>query len=821
MMKKYMDSELKSDVRAKELFKELSLEEKMAQVVCYLPNKLTFEELEKLHPYGVGQVSVLEMRGRKTIEECVSMQRTIQKMVMDQSPHKIPAIFHMEGLAGAYIQGATSFPVGINRASSWDAELEEKVGKIIARQERALGISHIFAPVLDISRDSRLGRQGETYGEDPTLASVLGSAYIKGIQSENTYGLKSEAVAKHFTGFHNSEAGIHGANCQIDDRLLREIYAKPFQASITEAGLMGIMPSYNTINGEPISASKDFLTTLLRDDMGFNGIVVADYGAINIVHKVQKVCESSTEAGLRCMNAGMDMELPSKQCFNDELKSWFTTGKADINILDQAVLRVLTTKFRMGLFEHPFALTGKELEENFYNESDRDISKKSAYESIVMLKNNGVLPISKKIGKIAVIGCHAQTARVMFGGYTHFSMSEGLFAAKASMAGVEAENAQEMMKEGFKAKTEAEKAENTQVMMKTYPGSQVQIDDVVPESLVHHIAPTAKSLFEELLTSFPDTEITYAYGYPYIGNDRSGFKEALEIAKQADVVLLTLGGKHGTSSIATMGEGVDSTDINLPICQEEFIIKVAELKKPMVGVHFNGRPISSDAADEHLGAILEAWSPSEAGAEVIADIIAGTYNPSGKLPVSVAYNAGQIPIYYNHPNGSAWHQSESVGFANYVDMPHTPRYFFGHGLSYTSFSYNNLSIDKSEVEPDGEVKISLHVSNTGEMAGVEIVQLYLSDQYASMVRPNKELQGFVRVSLEPGEKKEVNFIVRADQMAFLDSNKNWKVEAGDMDVLIGSSSADILLEGTFKITDHKLINGQKRGFYAKTELRDL
>ncbi len=794
-MKTYMNATLDPKKRALHLLEDMSIDEKMGQVNCFLYGHVNFEDFDSLYPFGVGEISLLEMRALNTIDECIEVQHMLQKKAMEQSPHNIPAIFHMEGIVGAYIQGATSFPAGINRGASWDIKLEEEIGKIVACQERALGISHTFAPVLDISRDARLGRQGETYGEDPTLTSALGSAYVKGLQSEDTNGLRSESVAKHFVGFHNSEGGIHGANCQIDQRLLREVYAKPFQAAITNSGLKGIMPSYNTINGEPVSASSGFLTTLLREEMKFDGLVVADYSAINNVHQFQKVCESATEAGLRCMSAGLDVELPIIQAYNIELKQWFKEGKVDIEILNKAVIRVLEAKFRMGLFEQPFALDKKELNKYFYNKKNRDITKKSSDESIVLLKNTGVLPIKKDVKKIAVIGCHANTARAMFGGYTHFSMTEGLMAAKNSMAGVE--------------------RENTSHNMETYAGSNVQKDDIIPESLIKHISPNAKSLYEELICQFTDTKVTYSYGYPYIGNDESFHNEALETAREADLVIMTLGGKHGTSSIATMGEGVDSTNINLPKCQEDFIEKIAKINKPLIGIHLDGRVISSDVADKYLDGILQAWSPSEAGAESIVDILAGNINPSGKLPLSVAYSSGQIPVYYNHYNGSSWHQGESIGFTNYVDMPHEPRYYFGYGLSYTKYEYSDISISKNDVLPTEKVMISCSVKNIGAMAGDEIVQLYLSDRYASMVRPNMELQGFIRVSLKPGESKKIVFTIHPSQMAFLDQDMKWKVEEGVIDVYIGASSKDLYLKDSFVINKNSYIEGAKRCFYSE------
>ena len=806
----YRDTTKSPAERARELLEELTLEEKMAQLTCIFPFGDSFDDMEQQAeemPYGTGQVSTLEMRRIRTLDEAAAWQRKMQETVMAQSPHHIPAIFHMEGLCGGFIQESTSFPSGIARGSGWDPKLEEKIARTVAEQEAACGITHILAPVLDISRDSRMGRQGETYGEDPALAAALGAAYTKGVQTTQADGRKPESVAKHFLGFHNSQGGIHGSQSDTPPRLLEEIYGKPFQAAITESGLKGIMPCYNSIDGEPASVSRRILTELLRERMGFNGLAVSDYGGISNAHEVQRIGETLGETGLLAMEAGMDMEMPKAAGYGEELKEMFRSGQADMELLDRTVLGVLETKFRMGLFEHPFAADGEELHRIFHKTEGVELSLQSARESMILLKNNGALPLSGKIRKLAVIGPHADCARKFFGGYTHLCMMESVYAVKSSIAGVE----DSPVLPGSAVLPGGEPVEYV-------PGTQIQSDEAkLFDDILRLQKPECRSLLEELKVRMPDTEILYAYGYPVAGADESGFEEALKAVKEADAVILTLGGKHGTCSMATMGEGVDAANINLPECQDVFIRAAAAYGKPLIGVHFDGRPISSDTADRYLDAIVEAWSPAESGAQAVADVLLGAYNPGGKLPVSVAYNAGQIPVFYNHPNGSAWHQQESIGFVNYVDLPHTPRYCFGHGLSYTRFSYGDLEINKAEVEPDGEVTIRCTVENTGDRTGDEVVQLYLRDRFASMTRPVKELAGFCRIHIEPKEKIRVTFTVKADQTAFLDREMRWKVERGDIDVEIGSSSEDIRLTGEFRVTQDRWINGAERTFYAGAE----
>ena len=800
----YLDTNKTPEERAVALLVELSLDEKMAQVNCIFPFGEVYDDMEKISqgtPLGIGEVSTLEMRRIETLEEAAQWQRKVQKIVMDNSPHHIPAIFHMEGLCGAFIQDTTSFPAGIGRGSGFDPELEEKIAEIVSRQEAACGITHVLAPVLDISRDSRLGRQGETYGEDPVLVSALGAAYTRGIQKGEMGGRKTESVAKHFLAFHNSQGGIHGTHSDTPMRLLQEIYGKPFQAAIAQSGLKGIMPSYNSINGEPMSASHTLLKKLLRDDMGFDGICVSDYGAVSNVHHVQHIGESEAEAGVLCMEAGMDIEMPSTTGYGEELKRKFESGEIDIELLDGAVMRVLMAKFRMGLFEHPYALEGEKLKEAVCHKEDKEVSLQSAKESLVLLKNNGVLPLKRNKKKIALIGPHADCARKFFGGYTHMCMMESTYAIANSIAGVSG-----------MVQANADK-------IKTIPGTNIQSDEAEEfDAILHRQKPECKSLLEEMRDRMPEAEIVYAYGYPIAGADESHFEEALQAVKEADVVILTIGGKHGTCSMASMGEGVDAGNINLPPCQDAFIKIAAGFGKPMIGVHFDGRPVSSDTADEYLDAILEAWSPAETGAEAVVSALFGEYNPGGKLPVSVAYHAGQIPIYYNHPNGSAWHQGESIGLVNYVDLPHTPRYHFGHGLSYTTFAYSDFKISEKEIDAQGNVRIEVTVCNTGEYEGDEVVQLYLIDRYASMTRPVKELAGFKRISLKPGDKKTVVFEVSADQMAFLDKDMRWKIEKGTIGVEIGSSSEDIRLTGEYKVKNDGWTEGRNRAFYAKTDI---
>lgn len=796
----YQDKTLPPEQRAQALLEELSLPEKMAQVrgiFPFGPGWDDWDAVSRQTKYGVGQVSTLQMREFHTKEECCAWQRKIQEIVMENSPHHIPAAFHMEGLCGAFIQDSLSLPSGIARGAGWDPDLEEQLGKAVSRQEAACGITQTLAPVLDVAREPRMGRHGEPYGEDPALVSAMGTAYLKGLQAGKTAGRETEGVAKHFLAFHNSQGGIHGSHSLTTPRELQEVYGKPFQAAIAKGGLKGVMPCYCLIDGEPVHASKKLLTGLLREEMGFTGVTVSDYSGVAHTHEDQHVEETMEEAALRCMEAGMDVELPSEHGYSDGLEQLFATGKADMAILDQAVLRVLTAKFRTGLFDHPFALEDEELDRAFFDGGDRELALRSAREGLVLLKNDGALPIREKKLTIALIGPQADHANKFFGGYTHAAMAESTYAVRASIAGVDQEGA-------------------IGAGVRFVPGTQIQSDET-PEiqAVLRRQKPGCRSLLEEMRSRLPESSILYAYGYPVAGADESGFEEALAQIEKADVALLTLGGKHGTCSIASMGEGVDATDINLPPCQERFLRQAASLGKPLVALHLDGRPISSDAAEQCCAAILECWSPAEAGAQAICDVLLGSYNPGGKLPVSVAYNAGQVPVYYGHPWGSGWHQSESIGFPDYVDCPHRPRYPFGFGLSYTSFAYSGLEISRKEVPAGESVEIVFNVENTGPVPGDEVAQLYISDVYANMTRPVKELAGFARVHLEPGEKKRLVFTLHTSQLAFLDQDMKWKIEHGEIRVEAAASSDDVRLSGSFRIDGDLWIEGKEREFWAE------
>jgi len=808
-MLKYLDISCTPEERADDLLQRMSIEEKMGQIVGYMPDKGSIEQLELNYPQGAGEVAMLFAGALSSKEEVVEKITQIQRKIMDLSEHHIPAIFHLETLAGAFLPEATSFPTGIGQAATWNPDLQKELATIISKQARAVGVSHAFAPVLDIARDPRFGRYGETYGEDPTLASAIGTAYVAGLQRDGKLKEGVLACAKHFIGYHMTQGGIHAAPTAIPPRMLREIYAKPFQAVITEADMKSIMNDYSSIDGEPVVGSQKILTDLLRKEMGFNGLIVADYASISELHTRHMVSESRADAGERALRAGMEIELPSKDCYNEELMERMKAGKLEIALLDQAVRRLLVLKFELGLFEQPYPMQREKIEQVFSDPSNKQVSLEAARQSIVLLKNNNnILPLKRKKQKIAVIGHHANSLRSFFGGYSYTNLFDAMLNVGNTMAGVDFEKISNLNIDEFGKEQDHY----------TYPGSIVQLEAPQTDELVRKHYPMCRSLLQQLRLECSEAKVSYAYGYAYAGSDTSMHDEALELAKAADVVILTLGGKFGWGKFCTTGEGIDSTSINLPECQEIFIEKLAALNKPSVAIHFDGRPISSDMADRHIDAIVEAWNPGEHGAEAIVDILLGKVNPAGRLPVSIVYNSGQIPLFYNHDHGASYHVGTINEYTSYLDCPREPRYYFGHGLSYTTFAYRNLRISKDVYDPQEALVVTIDISNSGIVAGEEVVQLYVRDKYASVVRPVQELAGFIRVPLAANETKQIQFTMKLSQLAFLDEDMKWKVEAGDIEVMIGASAHDIRQSGMFRIGSDMFIDEKTRGFYAKAEV---
>jgi beta-glucosidase len=771
--------------RVEALLSQMSLDEKLAQIgSCWVYELQTNGNLDSTkikEKLGLGIGQITRIGGASTLDP-VGVARSgnqVQKFLVKETHMGIPAILHDESCSGAMLLGGTVFPQIIGLASTFQPELAEKMTKEIRKQLLAVGTRQSLAPVLDVSRDPRWGRTEETFGEDPTLVSHFGMAYVRGLQGENlAEGVM--ATGKHFIGHSLSQGGQNCAPVHLGKNDLYDIFLAPFQAAIRDAGLASIMNSYPELDGEVVAASRRILTDLLRGELGFKGVVVSDYEAILMIHNFHHMAENKAIAGRLALEAGIDVELPTTVCYGDLLKPALETGELDIEIVNLAVNRHLCKKIELGLFENPYVEEGRVLEV-FETPGQRAMACEIARQSMVLLKNDGLLPLKKTIHSLAVIGPNANSPRNLLGDYSFEATQELMtfwHVADSSFADSEAR----MSRHGIRVVTVLE-------------GIQAAVS--------------------------PGTKLVTAKGCDNLDADRSGFDAAVKIAQQADAVVLVLGDRSGLVPTCTVGETRDSADLRLPGVQEELAKAILATGKPVVAVLINGRPYAIPWLDASANAILEAWLPGEEGGTAIAGVLFGGSNPGGKLPITFPRHVGQIPIFYNHkPSGMKSHW-----YGDYVSEKATPLYAFGHGLSYTTFEYSNLSIDRNplaaSMQPsDGEiVNISLGIINSGSVRGEEVVQLYTCDEYASVPRPMKELKGYVRLMLEPGESKTVTFHLPVEQLAFYSTDLNLVVEPGWISVMIGSSSSDIRLTGRFEIAGAGNFPVKERVFVCPVEVK--
>lgn len=796
-MLNYKNPSLPTEERVKDLMVRMTFEQKIDQITCLVTITPDIPDFKEYVPDGIGNVGAFTVS--ENADNIAEYSYRLQKYLVEETPLGIPALIHCEACAGAQFTEADVFPSAIAQASTFHTEVVEEMADVIRRQLFAVGFRQALSPVFDIARDPRWGRITETYGEDPTLTAAMGSAFVKGLQ---TGDIKNgvAATAKHFLGHGITEGGLNMGRNPVGDRELSEVHGKPFQAAITEGGLKSVMNSYCSINGEPVVGSKKILTDILRKEMGFTGFVVSDY--ISVDRLVDPFCVAGTfeDAGVLAIKAGLDVEYPRPKGFTYRLKEAVADGRLEMETIDQAVERVLTAKFDLGLFENPYP-DKERLQELLHRQETKDLNERMALESLTLLKNDGgILPLSKKrIKKLAVIGPHADSVRSYFGTFS--------YPAVLDMTMSREEDGQVFEEPGLIIYDIGQK----------YKG---QIRDCSPriEKKIRSDCNGARSLFDALKEYLPDTEVKYARGINCPGTDRSGMAEALAYAAEADVVILTLGGKNGWGVTSTVGEGVDSTDIDLPGKQEEFAASVYALHKKTIVLHFDGRPLSNEYVASHFPAIMEVWQPGEMGGQALCKALFGEYNPAGRLPLTAARNVGQLPVYYGLPRGSGYVGAGHTGMIRnpngYINDTAFPLYYFGHGLSYTEFAYGGFAIDRTEAGPEDTLNISVEVTNTGNYDGDEVVQLYFTDEVSTMVRPSLELAGFKRVFLKQGQAKRVVFQLKLSQTAFLDEAMNWVVEKGKFLFYAGASSKDLRCGGEVQVTNSKQIDPETRGFYA-------
>lgn len=784
-MELYEDQSKTPAERAKDLLTKMNGEEKINQLSCCL---LT-------DPYGnepeteIGSIAIMNA-GNNPHDISQNMGR-IQRRVIQKSRFGIPALFHAEALTGPIQPGCAVFPLPIGNAASFNENNVKKMAQITKEQLKAMGIRHALSPVLDIARDFRYGRVGETFGSDPTLVSEMGCAFVQGMQGED---IKTgiAATAKHFLGCAQPEAGVNQTRTVVDERELKEVIARPFEAAIRNSDLKAVMNSYGEINGEPFCGSKYYLDDFLRGQLGFEGITVSDYHSIERLIQPFRLVQSQEDAAALAINSGMDMEFPSKMLYSQLTKAQ-EHGKVAQSTIDRAVFRVLKLKFELGLFETPYPVFNEKV---FDDTQYEKFLTEATSQTITLVKNSGILPVTDTSLKIGIVGQPADSLRHMFGAYTAPATTEMLMELSTDknavgMAGVRLKSAEDSTEK---------------VTLK-------KINDIIREQY-----PMAKTIRKAMEEHFPHVE--YAEGFTVGQSEETGtadLREAVEIAKTSDILIVCVGGKNGVGRKCTSGEGIDTTQIGLPDGQEEIVKELYTFNPNMIVVHTDARPLVSRFIYDNVPGIVEAWLPCCYGGAAIADIIAGRFNPCGHLPVDVPKSTGQTPYYYSQRNGSSIQSIREctgdfiVNKDGYIDEKRDAERPFGYGLSYTEFEYTHMML---EVNENGEYRIEADIQNTGDKDGGEVVQLYGIDEYAAVVRPTKELLGFSHIFLNAGEKVRIFFTGNLSQFAFAGHDENFRVEAGVFRFEISTDSATPVLSETYDLQKDISIERCERVYYA-------
>lgn len=662
----------------------------------------------------------------------------IQRYAIEHSRLGIPILIGEECSHGHMAIGATVFPVPLSLGSTWNVDLYREMCRAVARETRSQGGAVTYSPVLDVVRDPRWGRTEECFGEDAYLIGEMAVAAVEGLQGESLDGADSVAATlKHFVGYGSSEGGRNAGPVHMGRRELLEVDMLPFRKAV-QAGAASIMSAYNEIDGVPCTTNKELLDGVLRGEWGFDGMVITDCGAIDMLASGHDVAADGRDAAVQAIRAGIDMEM-SGEMFGKHLLEAVRSGELEEAVLDGAVRRVLALKFRLGLFENPYGDPDR-AERVIGSAEHMALARKLAGEGIVLLKNNGVLPLSPDAGKIAVIGPNADAGYNQLGDYTS-------------------------------------------------PQPQSKVTTVLGG-------------IRGKLAAAPE-RVLYAPGCRIRGDAREGFETALACAEQADTIVMVVGGssardfgegsidlKTGASKVTgnswsdmDCGEGIDRMSLALSGVQLELIQEIHKMGKPLVVVYINGRPIAEPWVDEHAEAILEAWYPGQEGGHAVADILFGDVNPSGRLTISIPKHVGQLPVYYNGKRSRG---------KRYLEDDSQPRYPFGYGLSYTEFSYAGLTVQPEAILPGETVKVTVDVTNTGARAGAEVVQLYITDVASTVTRPAKELKGFRKVWLAPGETRRVEFTLGAEELQYIGPDYKPVVEPGEFHVHVGKNVNDTL-----------------------------
>lgn len=778
----YRDPSRPLDERVADLLGRMTLEEKLAQLgsawVFQIAGVGGFDpdRARPLLEHGIGHVTRMSGASSLTASQSAELANDVQRHLLEHTRLGIPAIVHEEICSGLMAREATVYPQAIGVAATFRPEHNRELAATIRQQMRAVGAHQGLSPVLDICRDARWGRLEETYGEDPHLVSRMGVEFVRGLQGDDLAD-GVIATAKHFVGYGASEGGMNWAPAHLPERELRDVYLRPFEAAVREAGLASVMNGYHELDGVPCGANRWLLTDVLRGEWGFDGTVVSDYFAVKQLFEYHHVANDPADAAALAIRAGLDVELPGTDAYGDPLAAAVEGGDVTPDELDTAVARALEAKFRLGLFERPFVDAGR-VHLSTRTPEQLDLASRIAHDSLVLVKNDGVLPLQSP-ASVAVIGPNADSARHLLGDYSYLAHVESLI---------------EVLKSG----------RNVFAMPLEHGVGIEESDDL------ERIETVRAALARHL----PDSRVEFAQGCDVNSDDRSGFDAAVDLARRSDVVVLVVGDRSGLTDDCTSGESRDVASLDLPGVQEELVAAVAATGTPVVMVLVAGRPIGSPAAHDLADAVLVAWLPGETGGDAIAATLAGAASPGGRLPVSYPRSSGQVPVFYSHKvSGGRSHWK-----GEYVDLSNEPLYPFGHGLSYSRFEIVPDTIGRPAVDVDGHVTVSVTVRNVGDRTADEVVQLYSRDPVATITRPVLELQDFARVTLEPGRSATVTFTLPVAALGYTGADMTYVVEPGDVELFVGRSSDDLVPAGCPTITGRHPVVSQRAASRATVTL---
>ena len=778
----YRDPALPVEGRVADLLGRMTRAEKIAQLGSVWSfeivgiGTLNRERARRLVGNGIGQISRLAGATNLGACEVAALANEVQRFLIEETRLGIPAIIHEETLHGLLSRDAPCFQQSIGAAASWDPALVERMASTLRRRMLATGARQSLAPVLDVTRDPRWGRIEETYGEDPYLAAELGCAYVRGIQGDRL----SEGViatGKHMVGHGLAEGGLNQAPVHLGPREMRDEQLFPFEAAVREAGIASIMPAYCDVDGVPCHASHELLTGILRDEWGFDGIVASDYIGLQMLVTQHKLTTDPAVAAAVGLRAGVDAELPNTVVYGEPLMRALADGLVDEALVDATVERTLRMKFRLGLFEHPFVEPPSTELLSALAEDEARVARELAVRSLVLVENDGVLPLRRDVASVAVIGPIAASARELLGDYAHLLHIETLLEMRHNGNAF-----------GFPL-----------------------TDEIVPADEL----AGRRTILDETDARMPGVDVQHCRGTGIHDGTDAEIAEAVELARASDVAIVVLGERSGLTDNATTGEFRDRLDLGFMGRQQELLEAVVATGTPVVLVVVSGRPLAIEWAARHCAAVLLAWVPGDAGPKAIVAALVGDENPGGKLPVSVPRHVGQVPVSYrHHPTGG---RSNPKG--DYVDGPTSPLWPFGFGRSYTSFELSNLRVDRTQVPTvGGEITVSADVTNTGDRSGDEVVQLYVRDPDATVARPVLELRGFCRVGLAPGDGRTVSFRLSAEQFAHVGADYRRVVEPGVIDVFVGSSSDELSLAAEFELVGPTIHLVERHRYLTRTAL---